>query len=204
MVQIQHFKVLFIFNIYSFIFNICIHLASLFVQNSTLISIFNSSICSQNYYPFNYFLFIQELLRISLTHGSDVLPAADEQGAAKKRERSLELWKDTDRFCTVFSEERLRRSEHLRLFLITLRRCSIDFLQIFFRELQTREKCKEVLHTIRKINGVINPPMGKGVPVLLLFVESFYFKLIFSCVLALKLDKERVMDGVITMPPPMD
>ena len=43
--------------------------------------------------------------------------------------------------------------------------------------------------------------MGKGVPVLLLFVESFYFKLIFSCVLALKLDKERVMEGVVTMPP---
>ena len=71
-----------------------------------------------------------------------------------------------------------------------------------FRELQTREKCKEVLHTIRKINGVINPPMGKGVPVLLLSVESLYFKLIFSCVLAPKLDKERMMEGVETMPFP--
>ena len=134
--KIQHFKIFFIFNIYSFIFNICIYSALLFVQNSTPIFIFNGFICSQNYYPFrNYLsiqqlLFIQDLLRISLTHGSDILPAVDEQGAAKKRKRSLEHWKDTDRFCTEFSEERLRRSEHLRLCLITLRRCSIDFLQI--------------------------------------------------------------------------
>ena len=49
---------------------------------------------------------------------------------------------------------------------------------------------------------VCNPPMGKGVPVLLLFVENFYFKLIFSCVLALKFDKEMLMEGVVTMPSP--
>ena len=63
----------------------------LFVQNSTPIFIFNSSICSQNYYhsetiyPFNNFLFIQDLLHISLAHRSDVLPTVDEQGEAKKR-----------------------------------------------------------------------------------------------------------------------
>ena len=46
---------------------------------------------SEIIYPFNIFLFIQDLLGISLTHGSDVLYAADEQGEAKKRKRSLEL-----------------------------------------------------------------------------------------------------------------
>ena len=59
--KIQHFKILFIFNIYSFIFNICIYSALLFVQNSTPIFIFNSSICSQNYYPFRKYLSIQQL-----------------------------------------------------------------------------------------------------------------------------------------------
>ena len=54
-------------------------------------------------------------------HGSDILPAVDEQGAAKKHNRSLELWKDITRFYTEFREERVRRSEHLRLCLITLR-----------------------------------------------------------------------------------
>ena len=43
-------------------------------------------------YPFRDYLSIQQdLLRISLSHGSDAFPAADEQGAAKKRKRSLEL-----------------------------------------------------------------------------------------------------------------
>ena len=109
--KIQHFETLFIFNIYSFIFNICIYSALIFVQNSTPIFIFNSSICSQNYYLFRNYLSIQQLFIHSrftvhlLTHGSDVLPAADEQGAAKKHKRLLELSKDTDRFCTEFSEE---------------------------------------------------------------------------------------------------
>ena len=59
--KIQHFKILLIFNIYSFIFNICIYSSLLFVQNSTPIFIFNSSICSQNYYPFRNYLSIQQL-----------------------------------------------------------------------------------------------------------------------------------------------
>ena len=59
--KIQHFKILFIFNIYSFIFNICIYSALLFVQNSAPLFIFNSSICSQNYYPFRNYLSIQQL-----------------------------------------------------------------------------------------------------------------------------------------------
>ena len=47
------------------------------MQNSIPIFIFNSYICSEHVYPFNNFLFIQDLLRISLMHGSDVLPASD-------------------------------------------------------------------------------------------------------------------------------
>ena len=75
-----------------------------------------------------------------------------------------------------------------------------------------------MLYTIRKtgrkIDGVINPTTARGVPVLVLNGESFYVKQIFSCmhiigssvyekyffqirltVLALKLDKERVLIG---------
>ena len=60
--KIQHFKILLIFNIYSFIFNICIYSALIFVQNSTPIFIFNISFCSQNYCPFrNYLSTIQQL-----------------------------------------------------------------------------------------------------------------------------------------------
>ena len=109
---------------------------------STVLFVHKIIIHSETIYPFNNFLFIQDLLRISLTHGSDVLSAADEQGAAKKCKRSLELWKDTDRFCTELSEERLRRSEHLRLCLITLRRCSSDFLQIFFASSKPEKNAK--------------------------------------------------------------
>ena len=58
---------------------------------STVLFVHKIIIHSETIYPFNNFLFIKDLLRISLTHGSDVLPAADEQGAAKKRKRSLEL-----------------------------------------------------------------------------------------------------------------
>ena len=157
--KIQHFKILFIFSIYSFIFNICIYSALLFVQNSTPIFIFNSSICSQNYYPFrnypfNNILFIQDLLRISLTHGSDVLPAVDEQGVAKKRKRSLELWKDTDPKAPL-----IRTFKTLPDYSPTMFHW---FSANIFCELQTREKCKEVLYTIRKLNGVSNPPTGKG------------------------------------------
>ena len=58
---------------------------------STVLFIHKIVIHSETIYPFNKFLFIQDLLRISLTHGSDVLPAADEQWAVKKRKPSLEL-----------------------------------------------------------------------------------------------------------------
>ena len=47
--------------------------------------------------------------------------------------------------------------------------------------------------------------MGGGGEVLFfscLWKAFISVKLIFSCVLALKLDKERVMEGVVTMPPP--
>ena len=44
---------------------------------STVIFVHKIIIHSEIVYPFNNFLFIQDLLRISLTHGSDVLPAAD-------------------------------------------------------------------------------------------------------------------------------
>ena len=150
--KIQHFKILFIFNIYSFIFNICIYSALLFVQNSTPIFIFNSSICSQNYYPFrnyyplNNFLFIQDLLRISITHASDVLPAADEQGAAKKLKRSLELWKDTDRYCTEFSDERLLRSEHLSLAWLLSDDVPLIFCKYFLRAPNQRKMQRSAVH----------------------------------------------------------
>ena len=78
----------------TFIFNIASiqHLFLFKIQHlylySTVLFVHNIII---TIYPFNNFLFIQDLLRISLTHGSDVLPAADESGAAKKRKRSLEL-----------------------------------------------------------------------------------------------------------------
>ena len=50
--KIQHFKFLFIF----------MNSAFIFVQNSTPIFIFNSYICSQNYYPFRNYLSIQQFL----------------------------------------------------------------------------------------------------------------------------------------------
>ena len=150
--KIQHFKILFIFNIYSFIFDICIYSALLFVQTSTPIFIINSYICSQNYYPFRNYLSIQQLFIHSrfTAHLSYAwkwrLPAADEQGAAKKRKPSFELWKDTDRFCTEFSEKRLRRSEHLRLCLTTLRRCSINFCKYFSRAPNQRKMQRSAVH----------------------------------------------------------
>ena len=53
--KIRHFKIL-------FIFNICIYSALRFLQNSTpIFFLFNSSICSQNYYPFRKYLSIQQL-----------------------------------------------------------------------------------------------------------------------------------------------
>ena len=58
---------------------------------STVLFVHKIIIHSETIYPFNNFLFIQDLLHISLTHESDVLPAADEQEAAMKRKRSLEL-----------------------------------------------------------------------------------------------------------------
>ena len=94
-------------------------------------------------------------------------------GAAKKRKRSLELWKDTDRFCTEFSEERLRRSEHLRLCLITLRRCSTDFLQIFFASSKPEKNAKKCCAQSEKLMVSLTLRWASGVPVLLLFVESW-------------------------------
>ena len=58
---------------------------------STVLFVHKIIIHSETICPFKNFLFIQDLLRISLTNGSDVLPAADEQGATKKRKQSLEL-----------------------------------------------------------------------------------------------------------------
>ena len=81
-----------------------IHIKHLYVFSINICSKFNTYIYIQQLYLFTkllsiqnlfihstIFLFTEDLLRISLTHGSDVLPAADEQGAAKKRMRSLEL-----------------------------------------------------------------------------------------------------------------
>ena len=44
---------------------------------STVIFVHEIIIHSEVCYRFNNILFIQDLLRISLTHGSDVLPEAD-------------------------------------------------------------------------------------------------------------------------------
>ena len=114
MVQIQHFKIIFIFNIYSFIFNICIYSALIIVQNSTPIFIFNSSICSQNYHPFRNYLSIQQTFYSFKIYCASLL-----RGQRRSASDHWNFEKYTDRFCTEFSEERLRRSEHLRLCLIT-------------------------------------------------------------------------------------
>ena len=186
-IHIQHFH-LFSINICSK-FNTYIYIQQFYLFTK-LLSIQKLFIHSTTFYSFKNYC--ASLLRMEVTY---FLQQINRGGS--KEARAIDQWnfeKDTDRFWNEFSEESLRRSEHLRLCLITLRWCPIDCLQIFF----TREKCKEVLYTIRKINGVINPPMGK---VLLLFVVSLYFKVIFSCVSALKLDKERVMESLATISP---
>ena len=135
------------------------------------------------------FLFIQDLLHISLTHGSDILPAADEQGAAKKHNwSSLEVWKDTDHICCSW-RKRAADLNIPRLCLITLWLCSTEFLQIFFAysllilELQIRENIKKFCTQSEKfmVSSILWWP--RGIPVLLLNGESFYSKLIFSCIL---------------------
>ena len=73
-----HIEHLFIHIQHLCVFRINIHSRStfIFMQNSTPVFIFNSYICSQNYYPFrnfhpfNNFLFIQDLLGISPMHDS--------------------------------------------------------------------------------------------------------------------------------------
>ena len=97
-IHVQHLKILFMFNIYSFIFNICLIYSALIlfkIQHlylySTVLFVHKIIIHSETIFPFNNFLFIQDLLRISLTHGSGVLLAANEKGAVKKCKRSLEL-----------------------------------------------------------------------------------------------------------------
>ena len=61
---------------------------------------------------------------------------------------------------------------------------------------------RSVVLAIGKINGVINPPMGKGGSCSSPVCGKLLFQTNFSCVLALKWDEERVMEGVVRMPPP--
>ena len=104
---------------------------------STVLFVHKIIIHSETIYPFNNFLFIQDLL--------EVMYFLQRMNRGQRRSAS-DHWnfeKDTDRFCTEFSEEGLRRSEHLRLCLITLRRCFIDCLQIFFASSKLGKNAKK-------------------------------------------------------------
>ena len=75
------------------------------------------------------------------------------------------------------------------------------FLQIFFASSKPEKNAKKCCTQSEKLMVSLTLQWVRGVPVLILSVESFNFKLLFICILALKLDdKERVMEGVVTMP----
>ena len=121
--KIQHFKILFIFVICSK-FNTYIYIQQFYFL--TKLSIQKLFIHSTTFYSFK--IYCASLLRMEVTYFLQRM----NRGQRRSASDHWNFEKYTDCFCTEFSEERLRRSKHLRLCLITLRRCSIDCLQIFF------------------------------------------------------------------------
>ena len=120
-----------------------------FVFSINICSKFNTYIYIQQFYLFTKLLSIQKLFIHSTTFYSFKIYCASLlrmevtyflQRMNRGQRRSASHHWNFEKIPTAFALDRLRRSEHLRLCLITLRRCSIDFLQNIFRELQTREK----------------------------------------------------------------
>ena len=60
-----------------------LHSTIIFIQNVTFI-FYSCFYPFKGFHPFKNVLFIQDLLRISLTHGSNALPVANEPGAVQK------------------------------------------------------------------------------------------------------------------------
>ena len=72
---------------------------------STVLFVHKIIIHSKTIYPFNNFLFIQDLLCITLTHGSDVLPAVDEQG----QQRSASDHWNFEKIPTAFAQSSAKK-----------------------------------------------------------------------------------------------
>ena len=110
---------------------------------STVLFVHKIIIHSETIYPFNNFYSFKidctSLLCMEVTY----FPQWMNRSQRRSTSDHWNFEKDTNHFCTEFSEERLRRSEHLRLCLITLRRCSIDCLQIFFESSKLEKNAKK-------------------------------------------------------------
>ena len=135
------------FNIY-----ICIQQFYLFTK---LLSIQKLFIYSTSFYSFK--IYCASLLRMEVTYFLQQMNRGSKEAQAIirtfKRYRLFLRWVQRGKAPPI------RTFKTLPDYSPTM---SHWFFANIFRELQTREKCKEVLYTIRKINGVINPPMGKG------------------------------------------
>ena len=207
--KIQRFKnFIHIQHLFIHIQHMYLYSALIFVQNSTPIFICNRSICSQNYYPFRNYLSIQQLFIHSTftahlsyvwkwctscsgwTGGSEEVQAII---GTLKRYRPLLHWVKRGKAPPI------RTFKTLPDYSLTMFHW---FLQIFFSSFKPEKKVKKCCTPSKKLMVSLTLWWARGVPVLLLLVESFHFKLIFSCILALKLDKERAMEGVLTMPSP--
>ena len=102
-----------------------------------LLSIYKLFIHSTTFYSFK--IYCASLLRMGVTYFLQRM----NRGQRRSASDHWNFEKDTDRFFTEFSEERLHRSEHLRLCLITFRQCSIDCLQIFFASSKLEKNAKK-------------------------------------------------------------
>ena len=129
---------------------------------------------SEILYPFNNLLFIYDLLRISLTHVHEMTYLLQPINNGGSKEAQAIIIQSLKR-----CGPRLQFIEE-RLCIFILRPCSIDVLQIFFVypllicELQIREKCKEMLYTIKKLIVSLILRWPRGVPVLLLGEKALF------------------------------
>ena len=147
-----------------------------FVFSINICSKFNTYIYIQQFYLFTKLLSIQKLSIHSTTFYSFKIYCASllrmevtyflqrmNRGQRRSASHRWNFEKIPTAFALSLSEERLRRSEHLRLCLITLRRCSIDFLQIFFTSFKPEKNAKKCCTPSEKLIVSLTLQWARGV-----------------------------------------